>query len=202
MSTLEPIQRLSVPADPAVRQRRPQSRCWHSSGSDADHGWQLSLQPTRQVATVTAALLQGKDNLQSFFMNFTLKEPEGALLLKQMRLPKGFWLKKQPIPVYVWSQLWTELFNLEWCSTWLSMYAVLPFTRNITILTKNTLKLKIHHSERFKFTSVCWLEFHFKFDNMPCSKAGIPFRDFPAWNASIMNSLKILPKPCTTLFIL
>lgn len=84
--------------------------------------------------------------------------------------------QKQPTLVYVWSQLWTELLNLEWCSTWLSIYTILPFTINTAILTKNTHKLKIHHSQRFKFTAVCWLEFHFKFYNMPCSKAGIAFR--------------------------
>lgn len=45
MLTLKPIQRLSVPVDPEVRQRWPQNRCWHSSTSDADHSWQLALQP-------------------------------------------------------------------------------------------------------------------------------------------------------------
>lgn len=49
MSTLKPIQRPSVPADPEVGQRWPQNRCWHSSTSDARHSWQLSLcsQPDR-----------------------------------------------------------------------------------------------------------------------------------------------------------
>lgn len=46
MLTLKQFQRLLlVPADPAVRQRSPQNRCWRSSVSDAHHSWQLFLQP-------------------------------------------------------------------------------------------------------------------------------------------------------------
>lgn len=57
MLTLKPFQRLLlVPADPAVRQRSPQNRCWRSSVSDAHHSWQLFLQPAWQVTSVIQAL--------------------------------------------------------------------------------------------------------------------------------------------------
>lgn len=134
MTTLEPIQRLSVPVDPAdAKQMLAQRWVWCRS----------------QLAALSAAdqtgcsgcngTITGERKPAKLFHAFHFEITWGCFGAETNTAAKGLLIKKtkkQPIPVYVWSQLWSELLNLEWCSTWPSMYTVLPFTSNTAILTK------------------------------------------------------------------
>lgn len=72
MLTLKPFQWLSGPVDPEVRRWWPPNRCWRSSMSDADHSWQLSLQPTWQVTSVIQAVLKNKPKNPSMDVHFEM----------------------------------------------------------------------------------------------------------------------------------
>ncbi len=120
MLTLKPIQRLLVAVDPEVRQRRPQNRCWRSSTSDADHSWQLSLQPTWQVTSVIQAALKNKPKKPSMYFHFEMTWrcfsvetnifARGFLLKTLIQMP-DFGAHAESVKFHlqrVWSQLQTQ----------------------------------------------------------------------------------------------
>lgn len=127
MLTLKPFQRLSGPVDPEVRRWWPPNRCWRSSMSDADHSWQLSLQPTWQVTSVIQAVLKNKPKKPSMDVHFEMTWrrfgvetnifARGFLLKTLIQLP-DFSAHAESVKFHleqVWSQLSNKLINLE-CS--------------------------------------------------------------------------------------
>lgn len=75
MLNLKPNQLVSVPVEADLH---PQNRCWHSSTSDDDSSWQLSLQPTRQILSLTVR----QHKLKEFSTYFTLKLPKDTVVLR------------------------------------------------------------------------------------------------------------------------
>lgn len=127
MLTLKPFQRLSGPVDPEVRWWWPPNRCWRSSMSDADHSWQLSLQPTWQVTSVIQAVRKNKPKNPSMDVHFEMTWrrfgvetnifARGFLLKTLIQLP-DFGAHAESVKFHleqVWSQLSNKLINLE-CS--------------------------------------------------------------------------------------